>query len=144
VNLMSMHTLGHRLQRELDNLIEGRKLNAGDVTLYYTEAVATNPGFDPNVEGTYPSRPEKQCTFGALVHIVSVRTTQRQFAEIQTGDAIITFRENVSFEGKENIRFEFGGEKWVQQAVGKDLASYWENYIGGRPIGKTIVLRQTT
>jgi hypothetical protein len=141
--MMSAHLLEYRLKRVIGDLIERRLLNAETIKLHYVDKLAGTAGYDRNDEDTYPAREQKTVELGAFVHIVSVRTTQRQFTELRTGDAIVTFEGDVDFSDKDELRFEFRGGVWVQQAVGKDLALYWDA-IAGEPITKTIVLRTST
>ena len=142
-----------RLGRFLGKLIEQRLLNACDIILHYVDAYAPDPNFDPNVESSYPSPApvEKTKTIGGLVHIVSARTVQRQFTEIQAGDAIVTFEGTiydtdgnpVDLTTMQKLRFEFGGDIYVQATVGKDLAGYWSLVIGGSLLSQTFLLRKS-
>ena len=141
--MMLLHTAENKLTRTLGMLIEQRKLNAGTIVMRYITRTLPG-GYDPNDESTYPATTPGSAELGALIHIVSARTTQRQFTEIKTGDAIVTFEATVDFSGKEQITFEFMGDKWVQQAVGKELAQYWDVLMGGNPVSQTIVLRKAT
>lgn len=148
--MLALHTLETRLKRTVGDLIERRLLNACTIVMRYVDAVATAGGFDRNDESTYPAREEKTSNLGGFVHFVSARTTARQFTEIQTGDAIVTFEASVDFTGKDKIRFELTGptggaaETYVQAAVGKELAQYWDVVLGGYPITQTVLLRKAT
>jgi hypothetical protein len=146
---MAVHMLEKRLSRHLGKLIEQRLLNASSIILHYVDKPAPDENFDPNVESTYPTLPEKTKTVGGLVHFVTARTMQRQFAEIQAGDAIVTFEGTiydeddnpVDLKQMQKLRFELNGDIYVQAAVGKDLKGYWSTVIGGNPLSQTFLLR---
>lgn len=140
--MMSMHTLEPRLTRFLGELIERKLLNAGPIVMKFVTRVIPD-NYDPNDEETYPLETPGSLELGGLIHIVSARTTERQFTEIKTGDAIVTFEATVDFSGKERITFEFNGDTWVQQAVGKELSQYWDLVLGGNPISQTLLLRKS-
>jgi hypothetical protein len=149
---MLLHTSETKLKRTLGSLVENQQANSTMITVHYVDKVtpANTPGFDANDEATYPVAPtQKTAQVGALVHYVSARTNLRQFTEIQAGDAIVTFEaapvdvnnQPVDFAQMDEIIFEMDGKRWVQMAVGKGLAQYWDAVLGGYPISQTIVLR---
>lgn len=141
--MMSLHTLETRLTRFIGELIEKKLLNAGPIVMkYVTRTLPVN--YDANDESTYPVETPHADTLGGFIHIVSARTTQRQFTEIKTGDAIVTFEATVDFSGKEQITFEFNGDTWVQQAAGKEVSQYWDLVLGGNLISQTLLLRKAT
>lgn len=149
---MGAHKLEKKLSRFIGMLIQKKLLSQASITVRYVDKPAVpDVDYDPNVESTYPTLTPKSVTVGALVHIVSVRTTQRQFTEIKTGDAIVTFEttprdqdnQPVDFTKMDQVTFEFNGDKYVQAATGKELAQYWDAVVGGVPVSQTLLLRLT-
>jgi hypothetical protein len=145
---MAAFKLEKRMGRFLGKVIERGLLNAGPLIVHYIERTLP-PEYDPNDEDTYPAETEKTVTVTALIHEVSARTTLRQFSEIKAGDLIVTFESEptdeegnvINFAALEKIRFEWQGKIYVQQAVGKEVAQYWDVNIGGNPITQTLLLR---
>jgi hypothetical protein len=152
---MIQHLASKRIGRLLGKVVEKGWLNAAPVVIHYVDKVAPAPDFDANVESTYPATVEKTVRVSGLVHIVSARTVQRQFAEVQAGDAMVTFEKDlrdldnpnndtniVDLDAMDKVRFELpGGGIYVQAVVGKDLAKLWEIVAGGAPLAKTILLK---
>src|SRR4051812_45445151 len=86
--MLSLHTFGPNFQRRLGQLTQGNLLNAGPGVLRWNAAAAPT---DRNVEADYAEPDEVETTVQALIHYVSMRTVERGFAEMQAGDAIVTF-----------------------------------------------------
>jgi hypothetical protein len=151
---MAAFKMENRMSRFLATLIEKKLLNAGTLVIRYIEQTLPD-NFNPNKEADYPTTTPKSVTVGALIYEVSARTTLRQYSEIQAGDLIVTFEAEpiesgpdgqdnpVDIDALTNARFEWMGMLYVQQAVGKELASFWEDHLGGQPVAKTILLRRS-
>lgn len=148
-----------RLTRFLATLLQRGILNTTSIIIHYVDKPdPVDPDYDKNIESSYAAPEQKTVTVKGLMHIVSVRTSQRQFTEIKTGDAIVTFENDirdanvpddpddpraniVDLSAMEEIRFEINGDSYVQQATGKELSQYWDAIIGGNPISQTLLLR---
>ena len=156
--MMSLHTAEKRFSRTLGKLLQHDHMNACAIVIRYLDVPAPDADFDPNVESSYPGDlTDKTVRIKALVHFVTARTVQRQFAEIQAGDAIITCEgtlyvvdeegnetgDTVNLSTMQKIRFELNGKSYVQAAVGKDLAAYWSTFIGGQQLSQTFLLRSS-
>jgi hypothetical protein len=150
---MAAHLVEKRLSRGLGKIIERGLLNTSPIVLHYLDKPAPAVDYDPNVESSYPDPgpSEKTVTVNGLVHMVSARTVLRQFAEVQAGDAIVTFEGSiydtagnvVDLSTTQKIRFEIFGDIYVQATVGKDLAGYWSTVIGGSLLSRTFLLRRS-
>lgn len=155
--MMALHKAEKKISRTLGSLLQRNEMNAAPVIIHYKDVPAPDSGFDPNVESTYPTLEEKIVRIKALVHFVTARTVQRQFAEIQAGDAILTCEsvlyvvdedgnetgDTVDLKTMQKTRFELNGGFYVQAAVGKDLAAYWSTFIGGNMLSQTFLLRRS-
>lgn len=155
--MMALHLAEKKFSRTLGKLLQRNQMNAAPIVIHYKDVPAPDSDFDPNVESSYPTLEEKTVRIKALVHFVTARTVQRQFAEIQAGDAILTCEGvlyEIDEEGNETekiidlnaiqkTRFNLNGVFYVQAAVGKDLAAYWSTFIGGNMLSQTFLLRRS-
>lgn len=96
---------------------------------------------NPNVEASISATDEMVETHTGLVHFVQpVKSGVRLFAEIETGDVIVDFPQDVPLSDKRGIYFEIDGTAYVQKDVGDALAEYWDLVLGGRRMMRTLVL----
>jgi hypothetical protein len=154
---MALHKAEKTFSRTFGKLLQRNQMNAAPIVIHYKDVPAPASDFDPNVESSYPALEEKTVRIKALVHFVTARTVQRQFAEIQAGDAIVTCEgalyvvdengnetgDTIDLKTMQKTRFELNAVFYVQAAVGKDLAAYWSTFIGGNMLSQTFLLRRS-
>lgn len=137
--MMSLHKLPLVFGRHRDRLLEKGQTNVGDIVLHWNAASAP---LDPNLESDLPAAVPLDETVRGFIHYVSVRTTERVYAEIRSGDVIVTFNPTVTIEGREGLYFVLpDGLTYVQAAEGKEVMEYWDVFVGGAPLTKTLLLR---
>ena len=88
------------------------------------------------------------------------RSVVRQFAEIQAGDLLLDLAPDPGVEvlpnpvlsgtvrlddlAKKGVRFERGGQFYVQKEVGEELARAWTVIVGNQEMMGTVLLRRAT
>lgn len=131
--------LSARIRRDTRRIISRRLLNTVDVTISYQKPVVGSPALDPALESTVPSTTTETAVKTALIHFVEAsRSIYRQFAEIQTGDIILDFLDDVELP-RTGATFIIDGERYVQKEVGKELTQFWDVIIQGERHFRTIV-----
>lgn len=131
--------IARQLQRVLAKEIRLRELNVVDVLVQWNEEGERGPDYDPNVESTWPTSESRSETFPALVHFVQPLTSGiRQFAELQAGDVILDFLQDVPLPKRG--RFVVDGKTYVQKDIGDELSEYWDVIIGGQRMMRTVVV----
>jgi hypothetical protein len=85
-------------------------------------------------------------TLPAFVHHVQAagHSSVRQFAEIEVGDIILDFAPNVDLSGKDNLRFNIGGQWYVAKQVGDKLATTWDVQVQDQKLFRTVLVRKAT
>jgi hypothetical protein len=75
----------------------------------------------------------------AFVHFVEpVKSGYRSFTEIETGDVILDFLDDVNLP-RTGAKFIVDGETYVQKEVGNQLSLYWDLIIEGQRHFRTVV-----
>lgn len=139
---MLLHRLPQIIRRHLGALVQEGLLNTGDIVLRWNASAAPA---DRNLEATYAPPTPAELTVKAFIHWVSVRAVERGFTDFKAGDAIVTFESDVELDNKRDLRFEMpGGEIYVQASAGKSVAQFWDVYIGGEMLTRTLLLRLKT
>jgi hypothetical protein len=114
-----------------------------DAKLHY-RTVTRPPGFVPGDEssavGTVVANVE--VPFRCLFHQVDHRLAGFQrFAEVQTGDVMIDFMQDLGLESKEDPRIEVVGVgMFVQKTASRGLLEAWDVYMGGGGTMRTLLL----
>jgi len=95
-----------------------------------------------------------QMTVRALLHFPQPvgNTAVRQFNEVEVGDCIADFHQDVELDGKAKLQFVFldecgepiDGQKWVVKPIGEKLAQSWDAVVGGQRLMRTVLLRKAT
>jgi hypothetical protein len=88
-----------------------------------------------------PATPATE-TVTAFVHYVQPagQASVRQFAELEVGDVILDFPDNVDLSGRENLRFNIGGQLYTSKKVPDKLAATWDVMIQNRKLFRTVLL----
>lgn len=132
--------LSARIRRDTARLVGQGLLNTAMVTVSYQQPVTGSDPVDPALESTTPATttvtlPE----IPAFVHFVEpVKSSYRQFTEIETGDVIIDFLDDVTLP-RTGAKFVIDGETYVQKEVGNQLAQYWDVIVQGQRHFRTVV-----
>jgi len=139
--MMSLHTLSQRFSRHRDSLLERGRMNVGDIVLHWDAAPAPT---DPNVEASYADPQPQSETLRAFIYFVSARSTERQFAEIRAGDAIVSFHPSAELADTARPGLYFvlpDGLTYVQASAGKEVVQFWDVFVGGETLTRTLLLR---
>jgi len=140
---MNFQRIGRRIQHDLKRIVKNGDLNTGNVVMFW-DAESGGGAYDPNVEGDYPEAEPASGTYPALIHFVQpVTSGVRTFAEVEAGDVICDFIEDVELDGKKNPRFEIQSQPGViyhQKNAGDELAQYWDLVVGGERMMRTVLL----
>ncbi len=132
------------LSRILRRLPHNLAHNGTDVILQWIEWSGT-PTVDPVTGSKTGTRLERTAALKAFLHFVEVATSfVRQFNEVEHGDCIADFAPDAPLDGKEELAFVIGGEKWEQKTVGKRLATTWDVQAQNRKLFRTVLLRKAT
>lgn len=85
--------------------------------------------YDPNDESSAMGSVVESKThpFRCLFHQVDHRMSGFQkFLEVETGDVIIDYLEDLALDGKQDLRIEVGGKFYVQKIASKGLLESWD------------------
>lgn len=131
--------LSARIRRDAQLLVARNLLNTAVVTVSYQQPVPGSDPIDPALESTTPATTTVTAAHTAFVHFVEpVKSITRQFTEIETGDVIIDFLDDVSLP-RAGAKFVIDGETYVQKEVGNQLAQYWDVIVQGQRHFRTVV-----
>lgn len=142
--MIGLHNIGQLINKHVSTLIAGNHLNTAQVIAHWREndpgAAVPDPLLLSHATATPPL--ERSYTFGAFVHYVEHATTHYvAFKEIQGGDVILDFPvDTMSFDDKDNLRFEIAGIFYVPKTVGKELSRAWDTLINNRQAGMSTML----
>jgi hypothetical protein len=115
---------------------------AVNVTLRW-RSVVRPIGYDPNDETSQSGGTVTpgSLVFRALVHQVDHRLSGYQrFMEVQTGDVIIDYTQDLALAGKEDVRLEIGGRLFTQKNASAALLEAWDAMTGYGGTMKTLLL----
>lgn len=99
------------------------------------------------VDGSRAGTPTQgTATLPAFVHFVQPagQTSVRQFAEVEVGDVILDFAADVELAGKENLRFNVGGQWYVAKQLGDKLATAWDVQVQDQKLFRSVLVRKAT
>lgn len=131
--------LSARIRRDAARIIGGGLLNTATVTVSHQEPVPGSEPVDPALEATTPATTTVTSEHQALVHFVEpVKSGYRQFTEIETGDVIIDFLDDVVLP-RTGTKFVIDCETYVQKEVGNQLTKYWDVIVQGQRHFRTVV-----
>jgi hypothetical protein len=77
---------------------------------------------------------------GMIHYIAPVISQVRQFEEVAAGDAMIDLPPEVVIEGRDQLEFLIDGKVWVQKKLSEKLRDYWDVYIGGERLYRTVLV----
>jgi hypothetical protein len=127
------------MRRDASRILAGGLLNTAQVTVSYEKAVDGSGPIDPALEATAPATTTVNAQYPAFVHFVEpVKSGYRQFTEIETGDVILDFLDDVALPRTGAI-FVVDGETYVQKEVGNQLTQFWDLMIEGQRHFRTVV-----
>jgi hypothetical protein len=136
---MSAHRARKRHRRFVASILEKKRMEACEITMLW-QTVKVDQDDESNSEE--PREMSQKVT--AMVKYVSVEAVTRQAAEWEAGDAIITLSDKVTLEDKHALRFVLPDDGvYVQRRTGQNAEPFWEAILGGRPVGKTFLLRRS-
>lgn len=76
-----------------------------------------------------------------MIHYVQPTTGQvRQFEEVSVGDALLDLPATTVVEGRAELEFVVDGQVWVQKKLSEKLRDYWDVYVGGTRLYRTVLL----
>lgn len=79
--------------------------------------------------------------FGAFMHRVDHRLSGFQrFLEVQTGDIILDYRDDLALAHKEDVRVDVNGRMYVQKTASTALLEAWDVEIGSAGTLRTLLL----
>lgn len=131
--------LSTRMKRDAARLLARGLLNAVQVTVSYEKPVDGSAAIDPALEGTVPATTTVTRCHPAFVHFVEpTKSGYRQFTEIENGDVILDFLDDVCLP-RTGTKFIVDGETYVQKEVGNQLSQFWDLMIEGRRHFRTVV-----
>jgi hypothetical protein len=100
-------------------------------------------GWDANDESSMAGAvfEPKQMEFRALKHQVDHRLSGFQrFMEVQTGDVILDYAQELALDGKEDVRIEINGRFYVQKNASAALLEAWDVEMGSGGTMKSVLL----
>jgi hypothetical protein len=136
-------SIGRRIQRQVNRLIQSGALNTGEVVLRWRESSGAPLDADPLLESTRSNViwTDRSATKRAFIHYVNIHTTAySRNLEIKTGDVILDFPGDVAIDGLESLEFEVGGKLYVQKHGGRQLAESWDVRCNGLAVTRTVLL----
>jgi hypothetical protein len=84
-------------------------------------------------------------TVKALVHFPEIaKPAVRQHNEVETGNCIVDFVDDVPVDDLPGLRFTIDGEKWMIKPVSDRLAKMWDVKVAGKRICRTVLLEKQT
>jgi hypothetical protein len=118
-------------------------INVVTAILHWRSVTGRPSDYDPADESsadgatvTPGSRP-----FQAFFHRVDHRLSGFQrFVEVQTGDVILDYLEDLSLAGKEDLRIEVNGRMFVQKNASTGLLEAWDVEMDAGGTLKTLLL----
>lgn len=144
------------IQTRVAQTVEGRgtKVRISWVIWPTNTTLDTVNGTRLNPDGSDATPTPQMRTVKALLHFPEPRVNSevRQFNEIEAGDCIADFCEDVQIDGLDKLEFVFLGvdglpidsNKWVTKPVSERLAVSWNLVIQGVKLFRCVLLRKAT
>lgn len=136
-----LHQVGARLGHQVRGLMAQCHLDAACIKATYE--TAAEPA-DPNIQADYPASAPATKDYHAFVHFVAIRSSLRQWMQVQTGDAIVGMlpADAAEVAALKGVTFLLPDGKTYQQAeAGGDLRELWEVHVGGSPLLVSFLMR---
>ena len=124
-----------------------------DVQISWKERPA-NPTIDPVTRSKTGTPVIKTQLARGFIHFPEPRANSQvvQFQEIELGDCIVDFGQDVELDGKEGLMFLFldhagnpvDGQVWVPKPTSERLARTWGMIVAGVKIWRPVLLRKQT
>jgi hypothetical protein len=109
---------------------------------------------DPVTQSKLGSPVAMSMTVKAFLHFPQPpgNTAIRQFNEVEAGDCIADFHQDVELDGLDKLEFVFldrdgdpiDNQKWVTKPTGEKLAQSWNAVIEGQRLLRPVLLRKAT
>jgi hypothetical protein len=112
------------------------------MVLHWREVVRPE-GYNPNDESSTAGTvvTPRSRAFRALFHQVETRLSGFQrFLEVQTGDVMIDYLEDLELAGKEDLRVEVRGVYYTQKTASSALLESWDCQMESGGMFKTLLL----
>lgn len=116
--------------------------NVVSAVLHWRE-VTRPENFDPNDESSAAGTAtvDKTQEFRAFFHTVDHRMAGFQrFMEVQTGDVILDYMDDLNLASKPDGRIEINGQFYVQKTASTGLLEAWDVRIGSNGTLRTLLL----
>lgn len=130
-----------KMQRDAKRILNRGALNTAEITVSWQKPVDGSQPRDPALEATAPTTetitldPKPK----AFVHFVEPsKSLSRQFTQIETGDVILDFLDDVVLP-RDGAVFIVNGDRYIQKDVGKQLTEFWDLMIEGQRHMRTVV-----
>lgn len=138
--MMSMHRLGQRIERTLDEILERGLLNSGDVVLRWNDAPAAS---DPNDESLMGTPTPREQTVTALIYYVSAKSVPNGFMVFDKVDAILTFDSRTDLSKMNGLTYELpDGLIYVPANTGGKAVEFWETVVQGKRLARTVAVKK--
>ena len=119
-----------------------------------TVDAVTQSQVGPTVDGEVQGPAVQRQVARAMVHFPEpgANSSVRQFQEVEIGDCIMDFGQDVSLDGKTGLSFlildpegnPLDGQVWVPKPTGERLARTWGAVVQGVKIWRRVLLRKAT
>jgi hypothetical protein len=113
-----------------------------------------NSAVDPVTQSRTGKPTAMSMTVKAFLHFPqpSADSAVRQFNEIELGDCIADFHQDVQLDGLDKLEFVFlkpdgtpiDNQKWVTKPTGEKLAQSWNVVLQGQRLYRPVLLRKAT
>jgi hypothetical protein len=124
----------NEIQRELAQ-------NGTDIVLQWN---AVPPGVTPDpVDGSVSGLIQQTMTLPAFVHQVQATgaSSVRQFNEVETGNIILDFAEDIAIDGLSDLVFLINGKAYVAKEIGERLAQSWDMTVGSQRLFRSVLVK---
>ena len=124
----------NEIQRELAE-------NGTEIVLQWN---AVPPGVTPDpVDGSVSGLIQQTMTLPAFVHQVQATgaSSVRQFNEVETGNIILDFAEDIAIDGLSDLVFLINGKAYVAKEIGERLAQSWDMTVGSQRLFRSVLVK---
>ena len=65
----------------------------------------------------------------------------RQFNEVETGNIILDFAEDIAIDGLSDLVFLINGKAYVAKEIGERLAQRWDMTVGSQRLFRSVLVK---
>lgn len=130
------------IRHQIEQALASDAPNVVSAILHWRE-VTRPENFDPNDESSAAGTVtvDKTLPFRAFFHTVDHRLSGFQrFMEVQTGDVILDYMDDLNLASKPDCRIEIGPHFYVQKTASTGLLEAWDVRIGNNGTLRTLLL----